>query len=109
MNTLRNLRETADLTLRQVEEATGISNAYLSQLESGKIKNPSAQVIYTLAKFYNCDLEKLLIEASIVKHKDVVPAQMRLTIEKRFQDLEQRILRLESANEEYNALHKPFN
>ena len=34
---LRAARERRSLTLRAVERATGVSNAYLSQLESGKI------------------------------------------------------------------------
>lgn len=39
---LRKARSDAKLTQRQVEDATSgeVSNAYLSQLESGKIKSP---------------------------------------------------------------------
>lgn len=48
----REVREEKGLTLRQVEEATGISNAYLSQLETGKIKKPSFDVVYKLHNFY---------------------------------------------------------
>lgn len=96
MNTLRTLREQTDLTLRQVEEATGLSNAYLSQLESGKIKNPSAQVIYTLAKFYSIPVEQLLIEAGLIVDKEIIPAAKRPSIEKRIDDLEKRIKTLES-------------
>lgn len=40
------------LTLRQVEIATGISNAYLSQLETGKISKPSFQVVHKLCEIY---------------------------------------------------------
>ncbi len=46
---LRDARETQALTLRQVEEITGISNAYLSQLENNKIKKPSANILYKLS------------------------------------------------------------
>lgn len=40
---LASVRQVKGLTLREVEEATGkeISNAYLSQLERGKITKPS--------------------------------------------------------------------
>ena len=38
---LKMARELRKLSLREVEEATGISNAYLSQLENDKIKKPS--------------------------------------------------------------------
>jgi transcriptional regulator with XRE-family HTH domain len=40
------------LSLRAVERATGVSNAYLSQLESGKIRQPSPVVLHKLAEFY---------------------------------------------------------
>lgn len=36
--TLRTARETLNLSLREVEDVTGISNAYISQLESDKIR-----------------------------------------------------------------------
>lgn len=38
-------------TLRQIEDATGISNAYLSQLENGKIKKPSHDTVVKLTNF----------------------------------------------------------
>lgn len=47
---LRQIRKQRGLTLRQVEEMTGISNAYLSQLETGKIKKPSHHVVQILYK-----------------------------------------------------------
>lgn len=46
------LRKNKHLTQRQVEELTGISNAYLSQLETGKIKAPSYTVVRTLVHLY---------------------------------------------------------
>ncbi len=65
-STLREARELISLTLRQVEEATGISNAYLSQLENGKIKKPSANVLYKLASMYKVDLNSLLRASGII-------------------------------------------
>jgi len=46
---LRSARERKGLSLRAVEEATGISNPYLSQLESGKVRQPSPIVLHKLA------------------------------------------------------------
>lgn len=40
-------------TLRQTEDATGISNSYLSQLENGKIVKPSQHVVTVLLNWYN--------------------------------------------------------
>jgi transcriptional regulator with XRE-family HTH domain len=49
---LRIARERKGLTLRAVEEAAGISNAYLSQLEGGKIRQPSPVVLHKLSQLY---------------------------------------------------------
>jgi len=81
MKILRDLRESAGLTLRQVEEMIPISNAYLSQLETGKIKRPSAQVLYLLAKLYGVDVEKLLIESGLVKPLNIKPVEIKETLE----------------------------
>jgi transcriptional regulator with XRE-family HTH domain len=65
--TLKDARELIPLTLRQVEEAIGISNAYLSQLENDKIKKPSANVLYKLANLYKIELNSLLAAAGIIQ------------------------------------------
>jgi hypothetical protein len=49
---MKSIREGKGLTLRDVEIACGISNAYLSQLENGKITNPSFRVVEALHNFY---------------------------------------------------------
>jgi transcriptional regulator with XRE-family HTH domain len=49
----KELRKKTNLTLRQVEEYSGISNAYLSQLETGKIKSPSYQTVKKLLDIYS--------------------------------------------------------
>ncbi|MEP7375978.1 MAG: helix-turn-helix domain-containing protein [Chitinophagaceae bacterium] len=65
--TLKDSRELIPFTLRQVEESTGISNAYLSQLENEKIKKPSANVLYKLASLYKIELDTLLYAAGIIQ------------------------------------------
>jgi|SRR5581483_102421 len=50
---LRAARNRLALTLREVETKTGVSNAYLSQLEGTKIKQPSPQILYKLCKLYD--------------------------------------------------------
>lgn len=69
-STLKGARELISFTLRQVEEATGISNAYLSQLENDKIKKPSANVLYKLASTYKIELNTLLSAAGIIEKSD---------------------------------------
>jgi len=62
---LADLRIAKGFSLREVEEATGkaVSNAYLSQLENGKIKKPSPNVLHSLAEVYVVPYEALMEKA----------------------------------------------
>ena len=62
---LADLRAARGLSLREVEEVTGkaVSNAYLSQLEHGKIKRPSPNVLHSLAGVYAVPYEVLMEKA----------------------------------------------
>lgn len=51
---LRAAREGFGLSLRSVEDRTGISNAYLSQLEHGRIRQPSPVILHKLSELYGC-------------------------------------------------------
>jgi transcriptional regulator with XRE-family HTH domain len=57
---LRKKREELDLTLRDVQSKTGISNAYLSQLEHGKVTHPTPSILQKLAKCYQVPYGRLL-------------------------------------------------
>jgi HTH-type transcriptional regulator, competence development regulator len=57
---LRAYRRLKGATLREVEKETGISNAYLNQLEQGKVKNPSPHILYKLAAFYKVPYDNLI-------------------------------------------------
>lgn len=74
--TLKDSREMIPLTLRQVEEATGISNAYLSQLENDKIKSPSANILYKLANIYNIELDSLLVASGIIEKQSTKKSKL---------------------------------
>ncbi len=53
-------RNRKGLSLRAVEAATGVSNAYLSQLEGGKIREPSPNILFKLAEHYGLRYEHVL-------------------------------------------------
>ena len=57
---LKKRREEIKLTLREVEERTGVSNAYLSQLENQKIRKPSPKVLKKLADTYGLSYAYLM-------------------------------------------------
>lgn len=82
-STLKEAREINSLTLRQVEDAIGISNAYLSQLENDKIKSPSAHVLYKLATLYRVNLNDLLSETGIINKQSEVESTDNLSWNKR--------------------------
>ena len=62
-------RRTAQLTLRQLAEQTGISNPYLSQIERG-LRKPSAEVLQQLAKALRISAETLYVRAGIFDPED---------------------------------------
>ena len=57
---LRAMREAKALSLRQVEGKLGISNAFISQIESGKVKQPSPVKLYKLAELYGVPYDSLM-------------------------------------------------
>jgi transcriptional regulator with XRE-family HTH domain len=65
---LNSLRKGLGMSLRDVEEATNneVSNAYLSQLETGKITKPSPNILYALATLYGVSYAKLMERAGYV-------------------------------------------
>lgn len=65
---LSSIRNDRKMTLREVEEKTNkeISNAYLSQIENGKIKKPSPNILHTLSELYQINFEKLMTIAGHV-------------------------------------------
>lgn len=62
---LREQRVSAELSLRQLAEQTGVSNPYLSQIERG-LRRPSAEVLQQLAKALRISAETLYVRAGIL-------------------------------------------
>jgi len=56
-------REHLEITIREAEEISGISNAYLSQIENGKIKKPSHDTLNKLSRLYQVSYEMLMHKA----------------------------------------------
>ena len=67
---LRNVRDSLRLTLRDVQEASEVSNAYLSQLENGKITKPSPHILHKLATVYNVSYETLMEKAGYINRSE---------------------------------------
>ena len=52
-------REVAGKSLRDLEKDTGISSSLLSQIETGRVKEPSFRKIAKIAKVLNISLDRL--------------------------------------------------
>jgi transcriptional regulator with XRE-family HTH domain len=70
-NYLRQQREAKGLSLRDVEEKTDkqVSNAYLSQVENGKVAQPSPSILHALSPVLGVPYEKLMTEAGYLGQK----------------------------------------
>lgn len=66
---LREQRHGAKLSLRQLAEAAGVSNPYLSQVERG-LRKPSAEVLQQIAKGLRISAEVLYVRAGILDERE---------------------------------------
>lgn len=62
---LRDQRNQAQMSLRQLAELADVSNPYLSQIERG-LRRPSAEVLAQIAKALRISAESLYIRAGIL-------------------------------------------
>lgn len=68
-NYLRGLRKDKGLTIRQVELYSGVSNAYLSQLENGKRGIPSPDILRKLSDCLDISYEELMKKAGYLDNE----------------------------------------
>lgn len=66
---LKEVRKKSGLALREVEDATDISNAYLSQLENSRVTKPSPHILHALATVYRVPYETLMERAGYTLKK----------------------------------------
>lgn len=66
---LKLIRKEKGYSLRQAEEKTGISNAYLSQLERNIATQPSPSKLLKLSKCYDFPYDKLMRLAGYIQDK----------------------------------------
>ncbi|QDY77580.1 helix-turn-helix domain-containing protein [Streptomyces qinzhouensis] len=76
---LREQRRTAQLSLRQLADAAGVSNPYLSQIERG-LRKPSAEVLQQVAKALRISAETLYVRAGILDERDREELETRAVI-----------------------------
>lgn len=62
---IRQQRQRANLSLRQLAELTSLSNPYLSQVERG-LHQPSVRVLKAISEALNLSAETLLAQAGLI-------------------------------------------
>jgi transcriptional regulator with XRE-family HTH domain len=81
---IRQQREGAQVSLRQLAKLAGVSNPYLSQVERG-LRKPSAEILQQIAKGLRISAEALYVRAGILEQRaasdvaDAVLADTELT------------------------------
>ena len=82
---IREQREQAKISLRQLAQSAGISNPYLSQIERG-LRRPSADILQQIAKGLRISAEALFIQAGLLEDRppgslvrDAVLSDLELT------------------------------
>jgi transcriptional regulator with XRE-family HTH domain len=69
---IRDQREQAHVSLRQLARLAGVSNPYLSQIERG-LRKPSADILQQIAKGLRISAEQLYIRAGILESREGNP------------------------------------
>ncbi|MDR3597047.1 helix-turn-helix transcriptional regulator [Clostridium sp.] len=64
---IKNLRNEARLSQRELAEKSGVSNAEISRLETGERKKPSPIVLKSIAPFLDVTYEDLLQKAGYIE------------------------------------------
>lgn len=72
---IREQREQAQVSLRQLARLAGVSNPYLSQIERG-LRKPSAEILQQIAKGLRISAEQLYIRAGILEFREGAPELM---------------------------------
>jgi transcriptional regulator with XRE-family HTH domain len=101
---LKSIRKVNGASLRAVEEATGISNAYLSQLERGDAQKPSPDKLYALAEFYNVPYTDLMRAAGYLQTSD--PSQGAANSNARTSTVQAALMSADLSPEEEDAVVK---
>jgi transcriptional regulator with XRE-family HTH domain len=65
---IRQQREQAKISIRQLAEQAGVSNPYLSQVERG-LRKPSVEILQQIAKGLRISAEALYVQAGILEDR----------------------------------------
>src|SRR6476660_3112825 len=76
---IREQRNSANVSLRQLAKLAGVSNPYLSQIERG-LRKPSAEILQQIAKALRISAETLYVQAGILEERQEEGPGLRAAI-----------------------------
>ena len=88
---LKEQRENARLSLRQLATAAGVSNPYLSQIERG-LRKPSAEVLQQIAKGLQISAEALFLRAGLLEESSGVEVEVAIQSDVQLTARQKRVL-----------------
>jgi transcriptional regulator with XRE-family HTH domain len=88
---LKEQRESARLSLRQLASAAGVSNPYLSQIERG-LRRPSAEVLQQIAKGLQISAEALFQRAGLLEDSGGQEVEVAIQSDVRLTARQKRVL-----------------
>jgi transcriptional regulator with XRE-family HTH domain len=88
---LREQRESARLSLRQLASAAGVSNPYLSQIERG-LRRPSAEVLQQIAKGLQISAGALFLRAGLLEEAGGLEVEAAIQSDLRLTARQKRVL-----------------
>ena len=88
---LREQREQARLSVRQLAQVAGVSNPYLSQIERG-LRKPSAEVLQQIAKGLRISAEALYVRAGILEESAGLDVEVAIRTDPALTERQRRVL-----------------
>ena len=81
---LREVRQAVGLTLREAARQSGVSNPYLSQVETGQ-RRPGPSILRRLAPVYGVSVHELMVRAGHLREEPSLPIDERQEVERAYQ------------------------
>lgn len=88
---IREQRALAQMSLRRLGEIAGVSNVYLSQIETG-LKRPSAEILQKIAKGLQISAETLYVHAGILDDARSGSSEVAIMADTRLTDAQRQAL-----------------
>jgi HTH-type transcriptional regulator, competence development regulator len=72
---LKSLREKQRMSLREAEKESGVSNAYIAQIERGDRSPPKPEILKKLSRAYNVTVRELFLRAGYLDEPEVTATE----------------------------------